>query len=195
MSCRQTDKHTERGENITSFTLGGAGKKVQKLINFTTDLSAYFQLSTKSRNPSWQVGGNSYISQKTSSQITNMVSDHVTQPWMWYDYSSNNESRLSMSDMTSGSALWTYNVLLIQSGMQSYSSNSLPLASKVNSRSGFNMLLPLLLQPTCGTQQNPFISSPCQGWSYTRQWSGPSVIPELHKWSLWRFGKSTLSNC
>ena len=73
-----------------------------------------------------------------------MVSDHVTQPWMWYDYSSNNESRLSMSDMTSGSALWTYNVLLIQSGMQSYSSNSLPLASKVNSRSGYIVTLPQL---------------------------------------------------
>jgi len=124
-----------------------------------------------------------------------MVSDHVTQPWIWYFDLQNNEWRLSMSDMRSGSALWPYNVILIQSGMQSYSSNSLLQASKVNSTHGFIMVLPLLLQPTCGTQQNPFISSPCQGWSYTRQWSGSSVIPELYKWSLWRFGKSTLFNC
>jgi len=89
MSCRQTDKHTERGENITSFTLGGAGKKVQKLINFTTDLSAYFQLSTKSGNPSWQVnlgcGTTTHQTMNRGSQCQTwhqgQLSGHITCFW------------------------------------------------------------------------------------------------------------------
>ena len=36
----------------------------------------------------------------------------------------------------------------------------------------------------CGTRGNPFIFSPCQGCSVPTQCSGPSPIPDLHRWTL-----------
>ena len=83
-----------------------------------------------------------------------------------------------MSDMRSGPSLLTYLVLLIQSGILSYSPNSLPMESEINSTHG--LLNPLLSYHTSGIQRNPF-SSPCQGWSAPRQWSGPSPIPDRHQ--------------
>jgi len=55
--------------------------------------------------------------------------------------------------------------------------------------------LPLLSQPTCGSQQNPFINFPCQGWSAPRQCSRPCNIHNLHQRSLLFFGKLSLSIC
>ena len=54
---------------------------------------------------------------------------------------------------------------------------------------------PPLSQPKCGSQRNPFISSPCQGWSAPRQCSRPHTIPNFHQWSHWLSGKSSLSLC
>ena len=39
--------------------------------------------------------------------------------------------------------------------------------------------------PKCGSQWNPFISSPCQSESAPRKCSGPSPIPDLQKRSDW----------
>ena len=72
----------------------------------------------------------------------NLISDHqfcfrqVTLPWTCCLYSSNNGWRPSMSDLNSGPFLWKYLMLLIQSGILPYSSNSLPTASKANSTHG-----------------------------------------------------------
>ena len=53
----------------------------------------------------------------------------------------------------------------------------------------------LLLSPMCGFQRNPFISPPCQGSSTPGQCSGPSLIPDPLKLSLWLSGKSPLCIC
>ena len=127
------------------------------------------------RNPSF--------SPPISSQIINFASDQITPPWTCCLFSQNNRWRPSMSDMTSRLSLWTYLVLLIQSVILPYPPNSLPVASNANSRHGFVTYSPLITM--CGSHQNYFISSPCQGWCDPRQCSGPSPISDLHIWSIW----------
>jgi len=88
--------------------------------------------------------------------------------------------------MRSGPSLWTYLVLLIQSGILPCSWNSLPIASKANSTHGFlTSSTGVLSKQTCGCQWNPFISSPCRGWSAPRQCSVSNPIPDLQKCSIW----------
>ena len=111
----------------------------------------------------WLVNQRSWIPHlTTSTQFTNLVSDQVTPPSTCCFHSPSNGCRPSMSDQRLEPSLWTYLVLLIQSGILPYSPNSLPTASKANATHGF--LTPPFQKSTCDTQQNPFISSPACCW-------------------------------
>ena len=148
------------------------------MTTLTTDLTACFQSSAMSWNPSSPLIRNPSFSPPISSQIINFASDQITPPWTCCLFSPNNRRRPSMSDMTSMLSLWTYLVLLIQSGILPYPPNSLLVASNTNSRHGFVSYSPLIT--TCDSHQNYSISSPCQGWCDPRQFSGPSPISDLH---------------
>ena len=90
--------------------------------------------------------------------------------------------RPSTSDKRSRLSLWTYSISSFRCSLSSiqtvclWNSRPTPL---------WDCWLPPPSQIMCGSQRNPFISSPCRGWSTPRQCSRPHPIPDPYQWLLW----------